>query len=326
MARRFPADAPQRHRRRPQSQGYSLVEILVALLISGLVVTAAVRALIALIATESANQQELNRKNTMSRALGMMQAEILNAVRVQTGGTTLAGCTATPLLTLFGATASQTITYGLRSITPNTTEWQGPNVLVRCGPSYGFVQSGGVNTNTPILDTGSIGEQEVVDTIEDNGFTRNMLSGTGAISRSIQLSLASRLSGGSFLSGGNTTITSSIQVPININQIYSMAQTGETGCQLGCDTSDGDATHWKPAFGDTIEGDYSKEDVIYFDGPQSLYTISGAGGRCVSGDAAQTAINCTVTSKATPSNKVTIYSGDLLVFGDGEIRIPAPFN
>jgi hypothetical protein len=310
------------------------VEILVATLIFGLVLAAAVKVLLALIRTEAANQQELNRKNQVGRVLGLIQNEISNASRIQSGGSVLTGCSATvtPLLTLYGASAAETITYGLRAISSNDTNWQGPNVLVRCGPQYRFLRATGstVDTSTPILDTSTLIEQELVDNVPDGGFTRNLLGGTGFISRSVQLGLSSNISGGKFLGGGTTTITNTLQVPISSNQIYNLAASGDTTCATGCDSPDGSSTHWKPSFPATIEGDYEKEDVVYFDGNQTLYNISGystdstKNNRCLSGDADSTTAtaNCTVALKTSPTVFVTIYNADVLSFSDGDIRVP----
>ena len=140
----------------------SLVELLIGVLISTILVGAAVKALLALIQDDGFTQQELNRKDDTSRVLSLMQDEIRSSRRVDSGGSlsALSGCTTTPQLILRGATAKESISYGLK-VQPSSSSWRGPNVLVRCGPPYNA--DGSLNAGTD--QTPNRSEQEVLDAL-----------------------------------------------------------------------------------------------------------------------------------------------------------------
>lgn len=296
-----------------QCQGVSLTELLIGMVISIVVLGAAVRVLVSLIRGDGATQVEINRKDDVGRVLGLMQDEVRNAQRVESGAslTALASCSTTPLLILRGATANEDISYGLRIQSANTA-WRGPNVLVRCGPDY----STDPVSNQPVLNT-TTGrrEQEVLDSLASSGFTASTLGGTGAISRSVQLSLISSASG--------TSITNSLQVPINTNQVYGLTSSGATACpdgtgsiSTGCADPNGDAIHYKPTLGGSdITGTPNIEDVFYFDGKRSDYNLNRTpgSGQC-------TTVQCTVR-QGNAGSFITLFDADVLVFRDMQIRL-----
>jgi Tfp pilus assembly protein PilW len=315
MIRPTPLPAAQPlHRRARHGHGFSLVElligVLIGVLISTILVGAAVKALLALIQDDAFTQQELNRKDDTSRVLSLLQDEIRSARRVDSGGSlsALSGCTTTPQLILRGATAKESISYGLK-VQPSSSSWRGPNVLVRCGPPYNA--DGSLNAGTD--QTPNRSEQEVLDALQANGFTAST-PGT-SVNRSVELTLISN-------AASNVAVTSQVQVPINVNQVYGLSTTGDTSCSSGCDTPDGAATHWQPsdASASTINGAASKEDVIYFNGRKDEYTLSGSTGRCLNNDNTNSG-NCTVVKTGTAAT-ITINSGNVLVFSDAQIRLP----
>lgn len=302
-----PVTATLRLLRRRRQRAFSVVELLVGILISTLVLTAAVRALLALVQGDRDSQVELNRKDDMGRVLGLMQDEIRNAQRVESGGslTTLSGCSTTPLLILRGSTSAQDLSYGLQA--SSNSSWRGPNVLVRCGLPY--------DNNAALDTTASRSEQVILDTLAATGFSASTLGGTGTISRNVQLTLISSASGGS--------ITNSLQVPINTNQVYGLITSGATACpdgtgsiSTGCADPNGEAMHYKPTLGGTdINGSPSMEDIFYFDGKRSDYSLNRTPG---SGNC--TNDQCTVRQGTTGSS-ITFFDGDVLVFKDLQIRL-----
>lgn len=300
----------QATRRRPStrlSQGISLTELLIGVVISIIVLGAAVRALVSLIRGDSTTQVELNRKDDVSRVLGLMQDEIRNAQRVETGASLspLSGCNTTPLLILRGATADEDISYGLRIQTSNTT-WRGPTVLARCGPDY---TTNPISNQPELNSTAGRREQEVLDSIATSGFTASTLGGSGDISRSVQLSLISSASG--------TALTNTVQVPIGNNQVYSLASNRNSGnCSTGCLDANGGSIHYTPALGSTnISGSTTLEDVFYFNLNRSDYTLSDTPGRGLC-----TRTRCTVILGSAGSS-ITFTQGDVLVFKDIQIRL-----
>lgn len=295
---------------RRQRQGLSLVELLIGVVISIVVLGGAVRLLISLIRSDSATQVELNRKDEVGRVLSVMQDEIRTAQRVESVGTltVLTGCTTTPQLILRGATAAEDTSYALRTQAANTT-WRGPNVLVRCGLPY--------DANGALDTSASCGEQVILDSLAANGFTATTLAATGAISRNAELTLISNASG--------TLLTSTLQVPINTNQMYGLASSGATGtcpggtgsyATTGCAAADG-SRHYRPTLdGSNITGSSSQEDVFYFDGRRADYTLratsdGGGTGTC-------TRTSCTVIRNGS---SITFTNGDVLVFRDLQIRL-----
>lgn len=302
------AASRQGRRDRHQSEGLSLVELLVGVVISIVVLGAAVRALVSLIRGDTATQVELNRKDEVNRVLGVMQDEIRNAQRVESGGslTALSGCTTTPQLILRGASSDEDIAYGLRSQAADLS-WRGPGVLVRCGRTY--AASGTLDT------TASRAEQVILDTVAANGFSASTLGGSGTISRSVELSLVSNASG--------SLISNSLQVPINSNQIYGMASSGVTACPggagsmaTGCPDPNGEAMHYKPSMGGTsITGTPSMEDIFYFDGNRNEYSL-----RQTPGSGSCTSEECTVRIGENGAS-ITLRDADVLVFKDQQIRL-----
>lgn len=298
-----------RHRLdRRQTQGISLVELLVGVVISLLVLGAAVRVLVSLIRDGNATQVELNRKDEVGRVLGLMQDEIRAARRVESGGslTALSGCTTTPQLILRGATAGEDSSYGLLAQAADNT-WRGPNLLVRCGLPY---------TTTGVLDTSAgRSEQVILDSLAASGFTAGTLGGTDTISRNVELTLISSPSGGS--------LTSSVQVPISTNQIYGLVGSGASGTcpggtgsfATGCEDPNG-SIHYRPTLGGSaITGSSSLEDVFYFDGRRSDYTLSRT-----PGSGTCTNEQCTVR-QGPGGSSITFTDGDVLVFRDQQIRL-----
>lgn len=298
---------PRRHR---QDQGLSLAELLIGMVISIVVLGAAVRVLVSLTRGDGAGQVELNRKDSVGRVLGLLQDEIRNAQRVDSGGslTGLSGCSTTPQLILRGTSSNEDIAYGLLSRSDNN--WRGPAVLVRCGPNYNA--DGSLNAGTTAAPVRS--EQIVLDGLQQTtGFAAQASGGSGTVSRHVELTLRSNLSG---------LGPSVVQVPISSNQVYGLASSGITACQggtslaSGCLDPNGESKHYKPILGGgSISGSTSLEDVFYFDGNRSEYTLSRTPG---SGTCTQS--QCTVRQD-TNGSSVTLFDGDVLIFKDVEIRI-----
>jgi len=295
-------------RQRRSAQAISLVELLVGVVIAIIVLAAGVRALVSLIRGDATTQLELNRKDDVGRVLGLMQDEIRNAQRVESGSslTALSGCSTTPQLILRGASAEEDIAYA-RTSRATDISWRGPGVLIRCGRSY---TTGGTQDSLA-----SRSEQVILDSLAANGFSAITLGGTGTISRNVELSLISSASG--------SDITSSLQVPINNNQVYGMVSNGASACpdgtgsmSTGCADPNGDAIHYKPTMGGTsITGAPSTEDIFYFDGNRSEYRLKRTPG---SGNCSRE--QCTVgLGQNGPS--ITFFDGDVLVFKDQQIRL-----
>jgi hypothetical protein len=295
--------------------GFSLAELLVGAVISGLVLAATVLALLSLLGGDRSLQQELNRKDDLSRVLGLLQDEVRNADRVESGASLqpLSGCTQTlnPQLILYGTSSATRISYALQARAND--QWRGPNVLVRCGPPY--KADGTLDTAANPM------EQTVLDTLQANGFTATGLGSTGTLQREVRLTLISNASG--------TSVVRSLQVPINANQIYALGSASilnDPNCttpRTGCVDADG-TKHSKPSFGDTVSGSASQQDVIYLDARFADVTLGGiaSGNRCVNGGPNDSPPgNCTIRL-TSGGGTMTITYGDLLVFTDTQIKLP----
>lgn len=321
FARRRPAIQLQR-RLRP-CQGLSLVELLVGVVISIVVLGAGVQVLLSLIRGNTASQVELNRKDVVSRVLGLMQDEILNAQRVESGSVSspltrldVGRCPTNvqTILILRGNTSIEDISYGLLN-QDTSANWRGPARLIRCGPPYNT--DGSLNPGT--VAEPNRGEQVVVDSLSANGFEAATLEATVAISRNVQLTLISDASG--------TPLTSTVQVPVYTNQLYGVAGSGLSGfcpgsttttfATTGCTDPSGLSAHYRPLLGgSTITASTGLENVFYFDGRRADYTLSRTGGASPSGSC--TSEQCTVRQG---SSSITFCNGDVLVFRDIQIRL-----
>lgn len=297
--------------------GFSMMELLVGGVISLIVLVAAVQSLLALVQSDRDTQVELNRKDTLGRVLGLIQDEIRNAQRVESG--TLAAPLARldssncptssvqTVLILRGSSGNEDISYGL--LTTSGTNWRGPAVLVRCGPTY---------NNDGALDAGTTAsprrsEQVVMDSLQSNGFSATTLGGSGSIQRHVELTLTGSAAG---------STSSTVQVPISTNMLFGLNSNGSISCvgggslSSGCLDSNGQTKHYRPTLGGTdIAGSASLEDVFYFDGKRSDYTLSETPG---SGNCDHD--KCTVRLGAA-GNSITFYDGDVLIFKDIEIRL-----
>ncbi|MFM7311854.1 MAG: type II secretion system protein J [Cyanobium sp.] len=300
--------------------GFNMVELVIGVLVSTLLITAAVRALIALVRTDTVNQQELNRKDSVDRVLSLIQDEVRGSKRIETSGlssATTPNCSTnlTPTLVLRGSSSAGDVAYLLSPLTTSgtytTTGWIGPRVLVRCGPPY--AADGTLNTAQAAT------AQVILDSLSStNGFTLTApTTASGTLNRTLQINLNSSARG---VNDSTSTVASSVQVPINSNQEYGVLAAGAscsnatTGCLDPADTTN-NTIFFTPSSSTstTINGRSGPENIIYFSGDASSYTIGGNGGStCNSTD-------CTVT---TGSVTTTIKNGSVLIFRNTQIRIP----
>lgn len=318
MAPRPPSIRLQRGFRRVE--GLSLLELLVGMVISIVVLAATVRMVVSLTRDGNATQVELNRKDEVGRVLGLMQDETRSAQRVESGVTltALSGCSTAPQLILRGATSNEDISYGLLAQAANTT-WRGPAVLVRCGPTYN--QDGLLNAGTVASPIRS--EQVILDSLcttttpgcnAQSGFSA--ITATNNIRRNVEINLNSLVAA--------ARITSSVQVPINTNQVYGLASSGLSGTcpdgsgtvATGCLDPNGLSIHYRPTLGgSTIAGSPSLEDVFYFPLNRSAYSLNRTPGSGLC-----TTEQCTVREGTTGSS-ITFSDGDVLIFRDRQIRL-----
>lgn len=298
-----------RRARRPGARrgGFSLVELVIGTLISVVLLAAGVRALLALINGDSAMQQELNRKDDISRVLGLIQDETRNAQRVETGASLAPvsnACSTQAQLILRGSTSSEDISYGLMSNTLNGT-WRG-NVLMRCGPTYN--SDGSLNTAS------GASEQGVLDRLGASGFTAAAQGGAGAISRNVSISVISNASIDKNIS--QSAQTSTIQVPINTTPVYGAAASALSCGSSGCNDPNGYQVHYQPTLGGSdISASSDKENIFYFPNNRSTYTLSRS-----PGSGSCTAEQCTVRDGSTGPS-ITFFNGSVLVFKDTDIRL-----
>ena len=293
-----PLPPPHPHRR---SQGLTLPELVIGVTIGALVFTAGALILVPLLRSSSAYQRDLNRRGDLGRLLSLVQEEVRASDRIETAGATalsaLSGCTTPPALILRGSTAEQDISYAL--VSRANTIWFGPSVLVRCGVPY--LADGSLDTSQ------ARSEEVVLDQLQAGGFSATVpASGSATVTRNLTLTLTSDTR--------NNPI-SSVQIPITANSPYGLLTTD--GACLAA-TGDANSNCWVGTPGATIQGNPGMEDVLYIDGLIGDYTISGTtgvnGSRC-------TTNQCTIT-RAPAGQPVRIAYGDVLVFRDGEIRIP----
>jgi prepilin-type N-terminal cleavage/methylation domain-containing protein len=125
-------------------RGFTLVELLLALAITGLVMTLAGSGLYALMTANDRSQSETMDRLELERALAFMTDEIKMSQQIQTPASSIAGFQAAsgssrvqPILVLSPAANTKLpspIVYYLAD-PPNSSVWLGPRVIYRWGPT-----------------------------------------------------------------------------------------------------------------------------------------------------------------------------------------------
>lgn len=127
------------HRRRKAGEGFTLVELLIAVAASSVVLAGLASMLVSGVSASRKAEEVQSLKDEWNLAATFMQREIANAETLTTAvGTYPCGDAPSSPLVLNGpsngAAPAWRVIYGVRAL--SNAEWIGPNVLVRCGRPY----------------------------------------------------------------------------------------------------------------------------------------------------------------------------------------------
>lgn len=306
MARRCALLRPRRLRhRRSQPAGFTLVELLVGAALLAVVIAGLSRLLVSELWASRRALRAIGGTEGAAQAVNLMREEIAQASRIQITNTPPTGCTTTPSFVLRGPGSAWQIAYGIRARSNDeATTWFGPWLLVRCGVPYSSL--------TGNLDTaGTVAERVVADRLPTtNGLVVTSTGGTTTnLIRDLALTLNQRTDAG-------TILPTTFSARIGVNRLYgTLDRLSASDCPASADNTCNEGTDdiqhfWPTGSGATVDGNKSKENVIYFKNKFSRYTFSNP---C-------TNASCTVTGLDGDVG-VTITYGDLLVFPDQELRL-----
>lgn len=302
--------------------GFTIVELLLSTVLGAIVLAALGAALLVSeirVTRNSVSAQNL-RDNARQASLLIIN-ELNNSSQLRSGsnGETLpsscnSGIGSIPLVVIGKGGNWKSYYYSVPSSTFAAGQWYGPAVLMRCGPPY---QDSGI-----IDESKSSLESVMLDKlIATNGFTVDLTQATGTLNRQLRFSVAME-------QAGSPITTSSFIVRTAANPMYGLYDLiVESSNYCTPSTTEpckvmGNTEHFLPPKGKTaspIEGNISKEEVIYFPGRLSDYSLTKDG---TSGTVC-TRATCNVKGGPTSTSD---YDTDLkyfnvIVFSDAERRL-----
>ena len=326
-----------RQQRRPapirqQARGFSLMELMVAVVVGGAVLLSVGTVLMAQIEIARVAESSQRLRDNWSRLAQFIESEIILSERILTDPTLIVATagssnvcgydTSTIKMGLVQDDSASVILYALQPVASGDHQWRKPNLLRRCGK---LDSSGGL--------TGAISDQVLAD-------------GVVAFTPVIAVETLNALSS----AGRNVTVDLTLTTPTNssnytgrfggqarVNPAYNFLNdhanegsvnlcssagilcgtgslqftTGNCAAGSACDLALIHQNH--PTGTSTILGSSLHEDVFYFPGNRADYTLYG-----VSSSFPCTRQFCTVYGSTFGT--VIISQGDVLVFQDGDLR------
>lgn len=167
-------------RARAREHGLSLIELLVALIISLIVIHAMAHIMVSELKLSRSFEEHSNIKDATIRVAAMMQKEISLASDLSVPATDPTSCGLNDPLVIVGPRKLWTIVYGFAAQNP-PPGWVGPMTLYRCGPPYdanGNLNFSGVQSvKSVVLDKlAQVSPWETVINSGDLGNLSNSLS------------------------------------------------------------------------------------------------------------------------------------------------------
>ncbi len=305
----------RRSKSRRGEQAFTLIELILAAVLGAVVIGGLGSSLLLSEVRLSRNGiAALNQGDDITQAANLILDELASSSFVDTTGTwPSTGCNAsiTPLLVLKGNNNNWTTYYGIRSVAAGSTDWFGPNRLVRCGSTF---SNSGQNT------AGAVSESVVLDRLPAaNSLVVSLnTSATNTLRRQAEITLTTQI-------GTGPSVTRTFQALSPINRTYSLYDlilNNNAYCTAGatvCNTTvSGPSTqkHWRPGTTSTLNGDPTLEDIAYFPGNQSQYTLTrtSSGGIC-------TREACYVSGGPLGNYAVTLNYFNVIAFSDAEVRL-----
>lgn len=315
-----------------RARGFSLVELMVAVVVGGAVLLSVGTVLMAQIEIARVAESSQRLRDNWSRLSQFIESEIILSERILSDPTVIVAiagsgnvcgyATSEIKLALVSDDNASVIIYALQPVASGDVQWRGPNLLKRCGK----LDSTGALVGTisdHVLADGVVAFTPVI-TVE----TLNSLSSAGR-NVTVDLSLTTPPGSSTFSGrfGGQARVNPAynfLNDHANEGSLNLCAAAGilcgtgtlqfSTGnCATGsaCDLA---LIHqYHPSGTSTILGSSLHEDVIYFPGNRAAYSLYG-----ISSSFPCTRQLCTVYSASFGT--VTISQGDVLIFQDGDLR------
>lgn len=330
-----------------KSQGLSLIELLVAMVISLIVIHAMARIMVSEVKLTRSFEEYSNIKDATIRVAAMMQKEISNASDLSVPTTDPTSCGLNDPLVIIGPRKLWTIAYGFEAQNP-PPGWSGPMTLYRCGPPYKADGTLDLTASQPvksvILD--KLALSSPWDTVVNSGDLSNL---SNSLSRGIRIQFNMQSSNGQLkpyifgarsainplyafgdqVANGSTYLTTAPSACDdasasrgNTNILNSICYQTFTTHQIiynGEPTTETDKRqhfYIEPSPGTiAIIGSPLFEDIVYLPNLRSTYTIK----QSASSDAACTRASCYVTSGA--NEQLSLQNINYLIFPDAQIGI-----
>jgi len=315
-----------------RARGFSLMELMVAVVVGGAVLFSVGTVLIAQIELARVTESSQRLRDNWSRLAQFIESEIILSERILSdptligviaGSGNVCGYASSEIkLALVSNDSASVIIYALQPVASGDVQWRGPNLLKRCGK---LDSSGAL--------VGAISDQVLADgvvaftpliTVE----TLNSLSSAGR-NVTVELSLGTAPSATTYSGrfGGQARVNPAYnflndranQGSVNLCDAAGILcgsgtlQFSTSNCSTGSACDLAFIHQYHPSGSSTILGSSLHEDVIYFPGNRSDYSLYG-----VSSSFPCTRQLCTVYGSTFGT--VTISQGDVLVFQDGDLR------
>ena len=318
-----------------RARGFSLVELMVAVVVGGAVLLSVGTVLMAQIEIARVAEASQRLRDNWSRLAQFIESEIILSERILTdpsvivaiagSGNVCSYATSDIKLALVSDDNASVIIYALQPVASGDTQWRGPNLLKRCGK----LDSSGALVGAirdQVLADGVVAFTPVI-TVE----TLNTLSSAGR-NVTVDLSLSTPASPATYTGrfGGQARVNPAYNFLNDHANQGSTDLCAKTGILCGSGTLEFTAINcpvtptrspcdlsfihqYHPSGTSTILGSSLHEDVIYFPGNRAAYTLYG-----ISSSFPCTRQLCTVYSASFGT--VTISQGDVLIFQDGDLR------
>lgn len=289
----------------------TLVELLMGMA-AGLIVAGGMAAvMVSEVRQLRRNEQIASLRSGWQLAMNLIEAEAQLADRVVAAPASPA-CSlgsSSVKLALTGHQASWTTVYAVRAVAPaEQRTWQGPHVLVRCGPPFAVSADGALS-----VDAGAaVAEGVVAEGLPASASFAASLAGntTTQVSRDLEATLT--------LAIDSATYSNQFRVRMASNPLYGLNTAVNLGL-LTCSSSsstcrtstlpDGSSVReWRVTATTTIQGNSTDEDIVYFNAARSAASLSSTCNRAA----------CTVTIGAISA---LLTNADVLVFTDEELRL-----
>jgi prepilin-type N-terminal cleavage/methylation domain-containing protein len=329
------------------SKGLSLIELLVAMIISLILIHAMAHIMVSEVKLTQSFEEHSNIKDSTIRVASMMQKEISYASDLSVPATDPTTCGLNDPLVIVGPRKMWTIVYGFAASNP-PAGWIGPMTLYRCGPPYdtngNLNFASGQTVKSVVLDKLSL--TSPWDTVINSGDLANL---SNSLSRGIRIQFNMQSSKGElkpYVFGARSAINplyafgdqvandstyltsapspcddaSALNGSTNIlNSICYQTLTSHQIIYNSTSTTEIDKRqhfYVAPNAGTiSITGSPLFEDIVYLPNLKSAYTIQ----KSSTSTAACTRASCYLTSGA--NEKVSLQNVNYLIFPDAQIGI-----